>query len=159
MIGLGGVGWYMVRYEAWSLYPWHKSLGLLALLLACTRAIIRLREGWPSADPRHPAWERRLARLSHWGLLVFTLALPVSGALYSYASGHELAVFKLTLVPSQYDGSGGVTPRLPQLEPVAQGLHRYLGWCLAALLTLHVAGALKHHWVDRDNTLLRMLTK
>src|SRR5690606_28136993 len=87
------VGIYMSLAEAWGLYDLHKSFGLLAIPLLLARAAWRLKQGWPPPLDRRSTIEQGLARLTHWALLLGVLALPVTGMLYSGASGNGFAIF------------------------------------------------------------------
>lgn len=159
MLGLAGAGLYMSRTETWALYPWHKSLGALALLVIAVRVVQRLRLGLPApVQPTSPALHRA-ARWAHGVLLGLTLLMPLSGMLFSGASGHGFGVFGLTLVPHQDDPSrpGEVLPYHAGLAELGQQAHHWGGYLLLALVAVHVLAALKHHLVDRDRTLLRML--
>ena len=159
MLGLAGAGLYMSRAEAWALYPWHKSFGLLALLFIVVRLVQRLRLGLPDpVQPSSPALHRA-ARWAHGALLVLTLLLPLSGMLFSGASGHGFGLFGLPLVPHQDDPAkpGEVLPYNATLAELGQQAHHWGGYLLLALVALHVLAALKHHFIDRDRTLLRML--
>ncbi len=159
MLGLAGVGLYMSRSEAWALYPWHKSLGVIALLLIAVRLVQRLRLGLPGpVQPTSPAMQRA-ARWAHGTLLALTLLMPLSGMVFSGASGHGFGVFGLTLVPHQDDPAkpGEVLPYNATLAELGHQAHYWLGYLLLLLVTLHVLAALKHHFIDRDSTLLRML--
>lgn len=159
VIGLIGVGIFMVRTEAWSLYHWHKSIGLLAFTLILARVIWRLRNGMPAPLGEASPLVHLAARAAHWALLLLTVLLPVSGMLFSGASGHGFGVFSLSLFPHQYDPAklGEAIPFNAPLAEAAQLGHQILGYTLAALIALHVLAALKHHLLDRDGTLRRML--
>lgn len=155
-----GTGLYMVATESWNLYPVHKSVGVLLVVVAAVRAWRRLRAGWPAPVGTYHRLEQRLAKVTHWALLVGTLAVPVSGMAYSALSGHGFGVFGLvTIVPSNHDAvdPAVVVPYWEWGALAAQRLHQILAYVLAGAIALHVAGALKHHLVDRDGTLRRML--
>lgn len=158
-IGLGAIGFYMANTETWALYDWHKSLGVLLFVVILWRVVRRLIQGWPPAAHSYRRHEILLAKITHWVLLLGTLALPLTGMLYSGASGHGFGVFGLTLVPTNYDllAPGQVIPYSPFWSDAGQTAHRILGYILAAAIVLHLAGALKHHFIDRDRTLLRQL--
>lgn len=159
MLGLASVGLYMSRAEVWFLYPWHKSLGVIALLFIGARLFQRLRLGLP--DPVQPTspLARRAARWAHGLLLALTVLMPLSGMLFSGAGGHGFGIFGLTLVPHQGNPAkpGETLAYNASLAELGEQAHHWLGYLLLALVALHVLAALKHHFMDRDTTLLRML--
>lgn len=163
MLAMLGIGYAMVRFELWSLYPWHKSAGVLLLLLALARTAWRVREGWPlpvgQADSPFATVERRLSKIVHFTLLAATVALPVSGMIFSGASGHGFGTLGIDIVHGQHDPlhPGQVIPYSAAWATLGQTLHLWIGYVLMATVLLHVAGALKHHVMARDGTLLRML--
>ncbi|MBB2487965.1 cytochrome b [Mitsuaria sp. WAJ17] len=159
MLGLAGMGLYMSRTEAWALYPWHKSLGVIALLFIALRLGQRLRLGLPDPVQATSPALHLAARWAHGALLALTLLMPLSGMLFSGASGHGFGVFGLTLVPHQDDPAkpGEVLPYNATLADLGHQAHHWLGYLLLLLVALHVLAALKHHVIDRDRTLLRML--
>lgn len=156
ILGLCALGIYMVRTESWDLYHIHKSIGLLALVLIVIRLAWRIRNGLPKPAGQYSQLEHRASKSVHWLLLLGTLALPLTGMVYSGASGHGLGIFSLNLFPANYV-AGQAIPFHAALSDLGQAMHSYLGYTLLGLVALHVAGALKHHVVDRDMTLARML--
>lgn len=156
ILALMAIGFYMVNTEAWSLYDWHKSFGLIALLLIVLRIIYRLRRGWPEPVRPYPRHERLASHNVHWLLLVGILALPLTGMRYSGASGHGFGVFGWTLMAENH-GDAGVVPHHEALARLGKQVHSILGYGLAFVIGLHLLGALKHHFWDRDDTLRRML--
>jgi len=78
------------------------------------------------------------------------LLMPLSGYVINSAANFPLNVFGLFQIPN-------VTPSSERLEAIASNLHLGMFWGFAGLLVLHVAGALRHHFVLGDNTLRRML--
>jgi len=130
---------------------WHKSFGISILLLAVLRIIWRLVNPVPPLNPEHKAWERTLARTIHSLFYILLIAIPVAGWLMVSGYGSPAASVL-----------GIAVPELPVSDPKAVGgvaheLHEILAFAMLGLLVLHVAGALKHHFIDRDNTLARML--
>ena len=89
-------------------------------------------------------------RMVHWGLLGLLFAAMISGYLISTADGSGIDVFGLFEVPS-------VTGRQNGLEDSAGLVHYWSTWALVVLAGLHGLAALKHHFIDRDATLKRML--
>lgn len=149
MIGLGltmgSVNYGIPRHNVYDL---HKSLGLLILLLAVGRIIWRFASLPPEALDTHAAWERTLAKAAHAFLYFAMFAMPLSGWLMSDAAGRPPTFFGLAV------------PRLLQNSDELRGLfgiaHALIAYGLIAVIGLHVAGALKHHLIDRDATLRRM---
>jgi cytochrome b561 len=81
---------------------------------------------------------------------VLIVALPLSGWWFNSIAGKPLQFFKMFNLPA-------LAAANPDMQELAQEVHEYLFWFLVLLLVAHVGGALKHHMLDRDNTLLRML--
>lgn len=129
----------------------HKSVGLTILVLTLARL------AWRAANPaiplpdRVPGWQKLLARATHVLFYVFLLAMPLVGWAASSASGREILYFGLFEWPLLPIGGGRDAARdlIDLHEMAAKGLY--------VLIALHVAGALKHHFIDRDNVLHRML--
>jgi cytochrome b561 len=162
IIGLCALGFYMTHFdEVWDMYGFHKSIGVLALVVILARVVWRIRKGWPEAVGRPSLFQHRLAKAVHWALLLASVGMPLSGALYSGASGHGVGVFGLSLVPRNPNPTdlGEVMPFNATLSTLGQNSHEVLAYLLLLALVVHVAGALKHHLFDRDTTLLRMLGK
>ena len=157
MIALIGVGLYMSRNEVYSLYPIHKSVGVILFVVIALRAVIRLRKGWPSPTSTGKPWEHKLARVMHWVLIIGTLAMPLSGMMDAVMAGRGLSVFGAELVASNMGASGQPVAINAALSDAASAVHGLFGKVLIAVILLHVVGALKHHVVDRDVTLRRML--
>lgn len=159
VLGLLLLGYYMKTTQTFSLYPIHKSLGILALFIILARVIWRVREGWPAPLPTHKKREVRLSRFIQWTLLIATIGMPVSGILMGAASGHGIALFGLEIVPRNPDPSNpaAVIAFSPVLDSVGHWIHEWLSYAMVAALVLHLFGALKHHFFDKDHTLRRMM--
>lgn len=133
-----------------DLFVWHKSLGILVLALVLLRLAWRLFERTPALPAAMPPWERRAAAASHALLYLLMLALPLSGWVINSAANFPLKLFWLVpLPPITAPGKG--------TQELAEAVHNGLFWAMAALLLLHVAAALRHHFVQRDEVLRRML--
>ncbi|MFZ6870780.1 cytochrome b [Undibacterium sp. Di27W] len=161
IVGLCAVGLYMTRAEAWALYPLHKSLGVLVLIIAIVRIIWRIWNGWPAAAANYTKLEQVTAKVIKWALILGTIALPFSGMLFSGASGHGFGIFGLVLVPAQHM-PGNPAEVLAYSEfwaSTGETMHHVSAYILIAAILLHMAGALKHHIIDKDATLKRMLGK
>lgn len=151
------LGLYMTAKQVWFLYPYHKSVGLLLVPIIVIRVIWRLKQGWPVPISHYSSIEQRLAKMTHWLLLILIVLMPLTGMIYSGASGHGFGIFGLELFTHQYTEAGQPIPYSESWRDFGQTAHRYLGNCLIALIVLHIVGALKHHFIDKDSTLKRML--
>lgn len=156
VLGLTGFGLWMTGLEdgleKFRLYQLHKSLGVVVFVLVLTRL------GWRLANPTPPLpghlrpWERAAARFTHAGLYVLLLAQPLVGWVMSSASplGIPTEVFGVLPLPDP------VAPN-EALYDVLAWVHFGVAMTILALVALHVAAALKHHFVLKDDVLKRML--
>lgn len=153
IVGAFGMGLYMsdlpLSPTRLKLFNWHKWAGVTILALSALRLLWRLGHR-PPADLPMPAWQARAAHAVHLLLYLTFFAVPLSGWAYSSAAGFPIVWF-------------GVLP-LPDFVPVdkplahqLKELHELLAWGLALLVLAHVAAALKHHLIDKDGLLLRMM--
>jgi Cytochrome B561 len=129
----------------------------------------RVRKGWPEPVGKHNHYELKLAKITHWILLVGSVAQPIFGMLASGASGHGFGIVKLiTLVPANLVETFSLDTlgcRLPSdVEPynkywmnIGYALHTWIDHIMVVAVVLHSAGAFKHHLFDKDSTLKRML--
>ncbi|MCF8707333.1 cytochrome b [Rhizorhapis sp. SPR117] len=130
----------------------HKSLGLTVLVLVLIRLGWRLGHTPPPLPQEMPGWEKSLAKITHALFYVLMLVMPLSGWIFTSAGKNPLNWFGLFDVPkfavSKEDAITGITH---------EG-HELLGFFLAGLVVLHIAAALRHHFLLKDNVLNRMLT-
>jgi cytochrome b561 len=130
-------------------YLFHKSIGITIFLLTS------LRIAWCTIRP-HPApvpmppWQRQAARASHALLYVLLFVIPLSGWLYSSATGVQVVYLRLLPLPD-------LVGRDRALGDLLRLVHITLNVLLGGFIAVHVAAALKHHFVDRDGVLARML--
>lgn len=154
LIALILLGLYMVDLpiglEKLKLYGWHKEYGLLALLLATIRLLWRLMNITPQLAAL-PLLEKIAARTVHWAFYGFMFALPISGWLVTSAAGLPASFFGLFTLPNLIGPS-------EQLLQFFQVTHKWLGYALIVTIILHVAAALKHHFINKDDILRRMLS-
>lgn len=147
------LGWVMTELAFSPLklrmVNWHKWVGITVLGLAAARSLWRLTHRAPALLPM-PAWQRRTAHALHALLYLAMFALPLSGWAYSNASGYPIVYLGLMPLPNL------VAKNREQAEFLKE-LHELFGWVLVIAIALHVAAALKHHFIDRDATLRRML--
>lgn len=152
IVGTFGLGVYMhelpISPSRLKLYSWHKWAGVTILLLSLVRLAWRLTHR-PPADVAMPAWQARLAHGAHHALYALFFIVPLVGWAYSSAAGFPIVWF-------------GVLP-LPDFVPVDKALaeaikpwHERTAMLMAAIVLVHVAGAVKHHFIDRDGLINRM---
>ncbi len=147
-LGLSMIGLPISRQKL-QWYAWHKWIGITVFLLTCARLAWRLGHPAPALPPM-PAWEARAAVVSHRALYVLLLAIPLSGWSFSSASGVQVVYLGLVPLPD-------LVPKDRQTAAVLLTVHQTLNFTLLALVCLHTAAAFKHHFVDRDAVLARML--
>jgi cytochrome b561 len=131
------------------LYGYHKWIGITVFLLAVTRLAWRVAHP-PPAPETMPAWQRRAAAAAHALLYLLMLVIPLSGWIYSSAAGVQVVYLGLVPLPD-------LVSKDKALANVLKAVHGTLNYALLALVTVHAGAALKHHWVDRDDVLRRML--
>lgn len=141
--------WHMSPTKL-DLFVWHKSNGMLILMLVVLRLMWRLVAPAPPLPASMPTWERAAAHASHALLYLVMLGMPLSGWVVNSASGVPFRIFRLVPLPAIVGPDEGVAD-------IASLVHFSLGLLLAALLLVHVAAALRHHFIQRDNVLRRML--
>ena len=153
IISAFALGWVMTELAISPLkvrmFNWHKWVGMTVLALAALRTLWRLTHRAPPLLPM-PAWQRISAHALHGLLYVMMFALPLSGWAYSNATGYPIVYLGLWRLPDLVMKNKALAAQLVQV-------HHTLGWVLLAIVVIHVAAALKHHLVDRDETLRRML--
>ncbi len=148
-LGLAAVGWRLSPTKL-SLFVWHKSVGMLVLMLVLVRLGWRLINTVPALPPGTPPWERLAAHTSHALLYALMLALPVTGWIINSAANIPLKLFWLVPLPD-------ITAPDKGLQEAATNAHISLFIALTALLCVHAGAALHHHYVKRNDVLRRML--
>lgn len=153
IIGLLALGLYMVQLpiglQKLKLYGWHKEFGLLVLGLVVVRLSWRIINTTPSLSL--PSWEWLAARLVHWSFYGFMLLMPITGWLISSSVGLKPSFFGLFALPTLIEPN-------EQWREVFEKAHQWLGYALIATIVLHVAAALKHHFINKDDILQRMIS-
>ena len=153
LIGMLALGLYMaglpISLEKLKLYGWHKEYGMLVLMLVVLRLAWRLATISPSLDGL-PLFERVGARAVHGAFYFFMFAMPMTGWLITSAAGLSVSFFGLFIIPTI------IAPNHDQLALLGE-IHTWLGYGLIATIILHVAAACKHHFIDKDDILRRML--
>lgn len=133
-----------------DLFVWHKSTGMLILLLALVRVAWRLSHRAPALPVDMPRWERTAAHASHALLYVLMIVMPVAGWVISSAAGVPFRIYWQIPLPA-------IVAPDKHIADLASATHFSLGILLIALLVLHIGAALRHHFVKRDDVLVRML--
>jgi len=133
-----------------DLFVWHKSIGMLVLVLVALRLVWRLGTPAPPLPAGRPGWERTAARTSHVLLYVVMLGMPLTGWLINSAAGVPFKIFWRIPLPS-------IAAPDKQVADAASLVHFSLGVLLALLLLVHIGAALRHHFILRDGVLIRML--
>ncbi|AHL35078.1 cytochrome B561 [Pseudomonas brassicacearum] len=129
----------------------HFMLGLTVFVLVWLRLFARSMGKAPAIFPASPVWQTVLARLMHWALYLFMIAMPLLGWLITSAEGHQVMFYGFDL-PLLIDQDKDFAKRL-------EGWHVLGGTIGYWLIGLHALAGLYHHYVVRDNTLLRMMPK
>lgn len=146
------VGLYMVGLplspQRLKLYNWHKWAGVTILALSFLRLAWRFTHKPPAALPM-ATWQQRAAHATHLLLYVLFFAVPLVGWAYSSATGFPVVVFGVLPLPD-------IVAADKALAETIKPWHAGLAWTMGVVVVVHVAGALKHRFVDRDATLSRM---
>ena len=133
-----------------KVYSWHKWTGILIFALLVVRLGVRIAVRF-SAHAAMPIQSGgRLAQAAHLLLYLLLALVPLSGWLFSSAAGFTTVWFGLWPIPD-------LVPKDAQLKELFREVHGALTSALAALVVLHVLAALKHHLIDRDRVLVRMV--
>ena len=155
VFGLFALGYWMVGlnyYSDWyrTAPHWHKSIGILLFMLMIFRIFWRFLTPMPRPLSTHKRWEKISGHLVHMlsYLLIFTVML--SGYLISTADGRPIIVFNWFEIPS-------LGLLFNNQSDIAGVIHRYAAYSLLGLAILHGLAAMKHHVIDKDSTLKRML--
>ena len=132
-----------------KLVAYHKWLGITVLALVALRGIWRLTHR-PPALPPMPAWQQIGAKFTHALMYTLMFAIPFSGWLFSSATGYQVVYLGILPLPN-------LLAKNKLLADALGDIHATFAWLMFYVLLLHVAAALKHHFLDRDETLRRML--
>jgi cytochrome b561 len=135
-----------------ALYTFHKSLGVLILVLVILRLINRLMVGAPAPEPGIERWQKAASSATHGLLYLLLVAMPIVGYIANSLYGAPTPFFGLFELP----------PIVAENQPLSEklfALHRWSGFLLIVLVLMHLGAALYHHVVRGDNVLRRMLPR
>lgn len=154
---IGGfyLGWIMTDIPGFTptklkYFSWHKWIGVTVFVLALLRLVWRVTHRALPMQGGMPGWQKGVAHLTHFLLYVLMLAIPASGYLYSSASNIQVMYLDVLPLPM-------IIGPDKALKATLRIVHIGLNYTLLVLVVLHVLAALKHHFVDRDGLLGRML--
>ncbi|RDJ00509.1 cytochrome b [Dyella solisilvae] len=142
-------GWFPRGSATRRAVQWgHIQFGIAVLVLMAPRVLVRLRAATPPITPPSPPWQMVLSKLVHAALLLLTVGIPVLGVSMMFVSGKPWNLLGLAL-PTMTTPDSTLAHQLKEV-------HETCGNVLMWLAIAHVAAALYHHFVQRDDTLLRM---
>lgn len=171
------LGWYMselpkeapkqIAFDLfdWGIYSWqlaeeasprtfyfnlHKSIGVTILALIIIRVLWRITHRPPALLTSYKAWERKLATGTHHLLYLLMVALPLSGLVMAVSSKYGVKWFGMDFI-SGLDNKG--------MRELFKEVHEVVGVVMLLVLILHIFGALKHKFSDKDTTMDRMSLK
>lgn len=155
MLGLIWLGWVLVGmgyYDPWyyTAETAHATLGMLVLALAAFKLVWMLYSRAPAPLPGLKPWERAASKTAHRLLFVSMFVIPATGYLASTSDGAAVPVFDWFEIPA-------LVPVSDALRDWSIGTHFYAAYGVLVLSALHAGAALKHQFVDRQDTLRRML--
>jgi cytochrome b561 len=152
MLAMGKLG-EVEADEGNGLFGWHTATGLLVLALMVVRAGWRLTHDVPPPPAGAPGWQRSTARVMHLAFYGLLIVLPLSGWLLTSVEGDPVTFFGWFGVPALPVPGGEAA------EDFIEETHEILGNVLLVLSGIHLAAGLKHHFIDRDDVLRRMLPR
>lgn len=162
IIGLLAIGKYMVSLDdtdpvRFALTQWHKSFGLTVLLLSALRLLWRFIHSPPPEPESIARWQQRAAAIAHFALYALMFILPVTGWIMVSASPLDIdtVLFKVIPVPhlppfADLPGKAAIAENFHDYHEIASGI-------LIVILLAHIGAAFKHHFIDQDEVMIRML--
>jgi cytochrome b561 len=135
------------------LYNYHKWIGVTVLILAILRVALHVRRIThrpPDVPGTTPKWEQFVAQAMHYLLYMLIFAVPLSGWLTSSAQGFQTVWFGVIPLPD-------LVGKDKEMANVLKEIHKYLNYAMLALVGVHIAAALKHYFIARDEILANMI--
>ena len=139
-------------------YGWHKTFGITILILSLARLFWRLGHKAPALPAHMPAWEKLAAKFTHIAFYVFMIAMPMVGWAITSTSRYPSKIFQVIPLPS-LPGLGNLGEKREDVHHFFEEAHEKLAYLAIALIVLHVAAALKHHFKDNDDVLAHMIPR
>ena len=139
-----------LKFEIFQL---HKSFGFIVLGLSIARLLWRLGHKPPALPDGMKRAEKLGAKISHIAFYVLMIGIPISGWVMVSSTPYVITTEIFKIIPV-FDLPG--LPRTESFNDLTKSVHEYMGMAMAALLILHIAAALKHHFVNKDDVLNRM---
>lgn len=133
-----------------NVITFHKNIATTIIFLFILRILWRYTHPTPQLPQSTPPLQKNLIHIVHILLYIVLIALPISGCLFSWTAGHPAPVLYLFNLPQLLDKN-------PELVSFFKPLHIYLSWFTGFLILGHILAALKHHFIDRDHILKRMI--
>ncbi|SRR6266581_1572113 len=133
-----------------KLFSYHKWLGVTVFVLTVARLVWRAGHAAPALPEAIPAWQRRASAGVHHLLYLLLFAVPLTGWLMSSAKGFQTVYLGVLPIPD-------VLPKDKALGEQLAAVHEVLSWAMMLLLVPHIGAALKHHFVTRNDVLIRMV--
>ena len=164
IIGMLAVGKYMVGLDEsdplrFTLTQWHKSFGIFAMLLILLRLSWRLFNRPPAPPQTLKPWENRAAHAAHWLLYALMVVIPVSGWIMVSASPLELPTLLFNAIHWPHLAPFYALANKAEIARLFVEIHELAGTAMIVLLLAHIAAALRHRFVLRDDVMLRMSPK
>ncbi|WP_394541876.1 cytochrome b561 [Pantoea sp. SGAir0418] len=136
-------------WQGYTMIVGHFSAGSCVLLLMLSRIVLRFRHRSPKIEPQPPHWQTGLAHLMHLAIYLFFIVLPILGILSRFYMGRSWWIFAIPMPVS-------ASPD-PDFADMLSDWHETLAPYGYWLIGLHATAALVHHYLIKDNTLLRMM--
>ncbi|MBV8061306.1 MAG: cytochrome b/b6 domain-containing protein [Alphaproteobacteria bacterium] len=161
ILGMLALGWIMTDMPntdpaKFSLFQLHKSIGVSILLLALVRIGWRLTHAAPALPATAKPWEIKLAHGTHYLLYALMIIMPITGWVVISTSTFKLRTLLFSIVPWPAIPYLGDLENKKEIHDLFGDAHGIIAYVIAAFVALHAAAALKHHFINRDDILLRM---
>ena len=174
IFGMFALGWYMTdlpkeapKATTFDLFDWgiytlqlaepvsprtlyfnlHKSIGVTLFALIILRVLWRFTHKPPALLASLKNWERKLAKVGHHLLYLLMIAVPVTGLIMASYSKYGVKWFGMSLISGHGDDA---------MRKIYEQAHEIIGIVLLVVVALHILGALKHKFIDKDETMKRM---